>query len=140
MDSHKEEGKDSTKKEDAEIEWDDVIKFAVKNLDVFKKHEDDAVYWNNEGKGKHLEDDLKENIENWDDLSDEEKDEIIQAITGIMIFVSISSCSFGCIWCCCMCAGACMCFKDCQKDKAREKKIREATTKAQQRLQMAEQN
>ena len=106
-------GYDGSKKEDVEIEWDEVVKFAFKNIEVFKQHKDDRIYWNNEGKGKHLEDDLSEEIDNWDNLSDEEKEEIIQAITGTMIFVSIVSASFGCLWCCCMCAAACCCIKDC---------------------------
>ena len=70
---YEDEKENDTKKEDAEIEWDEVIKFTIKNLEVFKKHKDDRAYWDNEGKGKHLEDDLSEEIENWDDLSDEEK-------------------------------------------------------------------
>ena len=107
---------------------------------MFKKHEDDREYWNNEGKGKHLEDDLSEEIENWDDLSDEEKQEIIQAITSTMIFISFMSCGFGCLYCLCMCVGACCCLKDCQKNKTRERKIRDATYKQHQRLLKAEQN
>ena len=132
--------KDGDKKEYAEIEWDEVVQFAFKNLKVFKQHEHDRVYWSNEGEGKHLEDDLSEEINNWDDLSDEEKQQVIQAITSAMVFMGIMSCGFGCLWCCCMCAGACCCLKDCQKNKVLERKIKDATIKQQQRLQKAEQN
>ena len=58
-----------------ELDWPALIDLV---FDELKKDDDDSDYWQNEGRDRqHFKDDLSRQIEDWDQMSEEEQEEII---------------------------------------------------------------